>query len=98
MAKLIAICKTKDGFNVESLYTKKLDMNEIAKEVGKGLGWGFNTNDCEIFEISPSGATFWVARRTSRGWSRISSSVKNWEKYSPASWVKKVKSNPFYKE
>lgn len=98
MAKLIAVCKTKDGFDIKVLTTKELDMNKIAKEVGKGLGWGFNSNDCEIFQITPDGLTYWVARRTNRGWSRVSLNVKNWDKYAPASWVKKVKSNPFYKE
>lgn len=95
MVKLIAVCKTKDGFDIKVLNTKELDMNKIAKEVGKGLSWGFNSNDCEIFQITPNGS-FWVARRTGRGWSRVATSVKNWEKYSPASWVKKVKSNPYY--
>ena len=92
MVKLIVVSKLKDGFSVTTLTVREINMKEIATKFNKEVGWGHNTDDCEIFRQSPNGTIYWIARRTGRGWTRIATNVKNWDKYASPSWVKKVKS------
>ena len=94
MVKLIVVSKIQDGFAIRDFTVKSMDMKEIASQFPKQVSaWGFNVDDCEIFRQSPSTKSwYWVARRTGRGWTRVAATVKNWDKYSSPSWVKKVKS------
>lgn len=92
MVKLIVVTKLKDGFSITNLNVKSMDMKEIASKFRSEVGWGHNTDDCEIFRPYPNGAYSWVARHTGRGWTRVATTVKNWDKYASPSWVKKVKS------
>lgn len=93
MAKLIAVCKYGDGFAVKNLTVKSMDMNEIVKVCNQHItGWGFDNVNFELFSYDPKMENpAVVAQHTGRGWVRISTFVKNWEKYATPSWVKKVK-------
>lgn len=92
MVKLIVVTKMKDGFSITNFNVKSLDMKEIATKFRSEVSfWGHNPDDCEIFQPHPTGRYSWVARHTGRGWTRVATTVKNWDKYASPSWVKKVK-------
>lgn len=95
MVTLTCVSKVKDGYALKDITVKSLDMNQIISTFRKEVGWGFNTTDFEIFK---HGKAYWenIAQHTSRGWVYININVKGWDKYAVPSFVKKVKSNPYY--
>lgn len=88
MVQIVAVSKVSDGFAMKTLNVKSMDMNEIAKVVRSEVsGWGFDDTNFEIFKYNPKGGNWLVvAQHTGRGWVRISTWVKNWEKYATPSW------------
>ena len=100
MVTLTCVSKLKDGYAIQNITVKSMDAVEIAKAFDKQVsGWGFNTTDFEIYRWSAKNK-HWdvVAQHTGRGWVYIPTYVKNWDKMAVPSFVKKVKSNPWYKE
>ena len=94
---IIAVGQTKDGFQIKTISVKAMDMKEIAQTCYMELGW-FGDN-FELFKYNASGKNWLVvARHTGRGWVRISTFVKNWDKYATPAWIKSVKSNSYYGE
>jgi len=92
MTQIIAVCKLGDEFAVKMLNVKSMDMNEIAKVCRDKLtGWGFDDTNFELFKYNSKGGNWLVvAQHTGRGWVRISTWVKNWEKYATPSWKAKA--------
>ncbi len=90
MVTLVCICKGNDGFILKNLTVRSLDMKEIIDKFRKTIGWGFDTTNFEIFQQG-KGTWYCVAMHNGRGWTRIATNVKGWEKYASPSWVKKVK-------
>lgn len=88
MVQIVAVSKAGEGFAIQTLNVKTMDMNEIAKVCGKELtGWGVNHINFELFQYNPKGGNWLVvAQHTGRGWVRISTWVKNWEKYATPTW------------
>lgn len=98
MVVLTCVCKLRDGYAVQNLTVKSVDAVLIEKEFRKQIsGWGFNTTDFEIFKWDAKNK-HWnvVAQHTGRGWVYIPTYVKNWDKVANPSFVKRVKSNPYY--
>lgn len=91
MAKLIIVCKVDDHFLIYDFYENELDMDRIVKTFETSMGWEFNTTNCEIFQITSRGKYNWIAIRSNNRWTKIDTTVKNWEKYSSPAWVKHVK-------
>ena len=100
MVTLTCVSKLKDGYAIKNITVKSMDAVEIAKAFDKQVsGWGFNTTDFEIFKYDVKIKTWVVvAQHTGRGWVHVSTFVKNWDKIAVPSFVKKVKSNSWYKE
>ena len=100
MVTLTCVSKISDGYAIKNITVKSMDAVEIAKAFDKQVsGWGFNTTDFEIFKYDAKIKTWTsVAQHTGRGWVRVPPFVKNWDKMAVPSFVKRVKSNPFYKE
>lgn len=93
MVNITVVSKNSNGFSIETINVKSMDMKEIIKKMDSGLSWAINTGDCELFYYNTRGKNWLsVGRRTGRGWTRISTFVKGWDKYASPSWVKKVKS------
>lgn len=88
MVQIVAVSKVGGGFAMKTLNVKSVDMNEIVKVCGKEItGWGFDDTNFEIFKYNPQGNNWLVvAQHTGRGWVRISTWVKNWEKYATPTW------------
>jgi len=100
MVTLTCVSKISDGYAIKNITVKSMDAVEIAKAFDKQVsGWGFNTTDFEIFKYDAKIKTWLVvAQHTGRGWVHVSTFVKNWDKIAVPSFVKKVKSNSWYKE
>lgn len=95
LVTLVAVCKGKDDFVLESFEVKEMDAKEIGRKIDTDLGWSINRNDFEVF-CKKNSTWLWVARFKGRT-VRYASYVKNWDKFSSPAWVKHVKSNTFYK-
>lgn len=93
MVAITVVSKSSNGFSIQNITVKSIDMKEIIKKMDSELGWSVNRDDCEVFYYNAKGKNWLsVGRRTGRGWTRISTFVKGWDKYASPSWVKKVKS------
>lgn len=92
MVAITVVSRSQDGFALQTISVKSMDMKEIVRAVDRDLSWAVNSGDCELFHYNARGKIWTsVARRTGRGWVRISTFVKNWDKYASPSWVKRVK-------
>lgn len=84
--------KSSEGYHVQNLVVKSLDMDEIAKQFPKQIDWATNSIDCEIFmKTTGKGGWIWIARRNGRGWTEINTRVKNWERYASPSYVRNMR-------
>ena len=92
MVAITVVSRSQDGFALQTISVKSMDMKEIVKAVDRDLSWAVNSGDCELFHYNAKGRN-WISvgRKTGRGWVRISTFVKNWDKFASPSWVKRVK-------
>ena len=100
MVTLTCVSKIRDGYAIKNITVKSMDAVEIAKAFSKQVsGWGFNTDDFEIFKYDAKIKTWLVvAQHTGRGWVHVSTFVKNWNKIAVPSFVKRIKNSPWFSE